>query len=63
MEWRLACLKGKANLVFPDQNGEFFPYSTSRDHLRNAQAAAGVVSSAVDQSMCGMPFAISVRVG
>jgi integrase len=45
-EWRLACPNGETNLVFPGEDGDRYPYSTSRDHLRSVQVAADVVSSA-----------------
>ena len=60
-EWRLACPKGKANLVFPDQNGEFFRRRAIICAMFRSRPAS--FRALVDQSMGGMPFAISVRVG
>ena len=51
-EWKLKCPKGAADFVFPNKDGEAFPYQTARRHLDLAQVAAGLAPS-VDEPKYG----------
>ena len=51
-EWKLACPKGSRDLVFPNDNGDVFPYQTLRWQLAAAQVAAGLAAS-VDEPKYG----------
>ena len=52
-EWRLACPKGDARLVFPNSAGEVESLITIRRHgLGAAQAAAGLTSKVAQSEIC-----------